>query len=93
MAEGVTATLVPLTVPTPGAMARLVAPLTVQERTLAPPGEIVVGAAVKERMTGRAGVTSCSAPLKQPEVPSASASAATRPAVRYDRGACIIPPE
>src|SRR5512137_92913 len=50
------------------------------------------GDAVKERMIGRAGATSCSAPPRQPEVPSASASAATRPPARYDHGACIIPP-
>ena len=83
VAAGVTTLLVvPVTSPTPPLMEMDVAPDTLQEREDVPPGRMVPGAAVNARTIGRTGVPSCSAPVKHPAPPSASARAATRPAGR-----------
>ena len=56
-AEGLTLTLVPVTVPTPWSMLRLVAPLTTQESVLVWPALMLAGLAVKLVMVGLGGVT------------------------------------
>ena len=57
VARGLTVTLVPVTVPTPWSIFRLVAPLTTQERVLLCPVVMVVGFAVKLDRTGFGCVT------------------------------------
>jgi hypothetical protein len=52
VAAGRTTTLDPLTAPRPGLIERLVAPLTLQERVLAPPEATVDGLALKLAITG-----------------------------------------
>ena len=90
VATGRMAMLVPVTCPIPGAIERVSAPVTFQERTVDPPGATVEGDAVNDRMAGRAGAISCSLPPKQPDSPAASASAARLRAGRVDSDAGII---
>ncbi len=92
VASGLTVTLVPVTAPRPGEIERLVAPVTVQESTEAWPGATAVGDAVKEPMVGREGATPCSAPVRQPDRPSAKVSAARSPTARCEREPSIDPP-
>ncbi len=73
VAVGATWTLVPVTVPTPGAMERVSAPLTDQESVAVPPEATAVGEARKPWMIGLRGVMGWLAPLKQPEAERASA--------------------
>ena len=51
--RGLTVTLVPVTLPMPWSMLRLVAPLTDQERMVLCPGIILAGLAVKLAIVGR----------------------------------------
>ena len=52
VAAGLTCLLDPVTVPMPGVMLRLVAPVTLQLNVLEPPGAILAGLALKLVMTG-----------------------------------------
>jgi hypothetical protein len=54
VAEGLTVTLVPVTVPSPGVIDSDVTPDTLQAREVELPAVIVDGVAVNEEMTGRA---------------------------------------
>ena len=69
---GATTILVPVTVPTPGLMLRLVAPLTDQERVLDWPEEMLVGLAVKFEIVGMgaAAIVQLAVPAVE-EVPAA----------------------